>query len=280
MTLDQSELRRLVLDFLREDIGRGDLTTRAVIPAEASGRARIEVRESAVVAGLPAVRACFDLSDTEPVEWQPKVEDGTRVEAGETLSVVEGRLRSILTAERTALNLLGRLSGIATITARFVKAVEGTNARITDTRKTTPGLRQLEKYAVRVGGGTNHRAGLDDGILIKDNHIAAAGGIAAAVKAAKIEAPHPLKVEVEVESLAALDEAIDAGADVVLLDNMSVDDVTRAVDRAAGRVLLEASGGISLENVKEYAVAGVDLISVGALTHSAPSIDVALEVES
>jgi nicotinate-nucleotide pyrophosphorylase (carboxylating) len=280
MELDPTEIRSVVLAFLREDVGRGDVTTHAVVPATRVGRALIEAREPAVVAGLPLVRAAFELSDEEPVEWQPKIEEGGRARAGETIVVVEGRLGAILTAERTALNLLGHLSGIATLTAKFLAAVEGTEAKITDTRKTTPGLRGLEKYAVRVGGGSNHRSGLDDGILIKDNHIAAAGSIEAAVAAALRTAPHGLKVEVEVEDPAGLDAAISSGAHVVLLDNMSVAEVAAAVERAAGRVVLEASGGITLDNVAEYAATGVDLISVGALTHSAPNIDVALEVES
>jgi nicotinate-nucleotide pyrophosphorylase (carboxylating) len=280
ISLDHSDVRDLVLGFLHEDIGRGDVTTESSVSPNASGRARIEAREPAVIAGLPLVRACFELADTEHVEWQQKVQEGGRAEANETLVVVEGRLGSILTAERTALNLLGHLSGIATLTARFVSAIEGTRAKVVDTRKTTPGLRALEKYAVRVGGGTNHRSGLDDGVLIKDNHIAAAGGITPAVKRAKAAVPHGLKVEVEVEDIAGLEEAMTAGADVVLLDNMTVDEVRACVERAAGEVLLEASGGISLDNVAGYAATGVDLISVGALTHSAPNIDVALEVES
>lgn len=280
MELDPQTARDLVLGFLQEDIGRGDVTTTSVVSASASGRARIEAREPAVIAGLPLARACFELCDGEPVEWQPKVQEGGRADANETLSVIEGRLRAILTAERTALNLLGHLSGIATQTARFVDALTGTNAKVVDTRKTTPGLRELEKYAVRMGGGTNHRSGLDDGVLIKDNHIAAAGGITEAVTAAKAKASHGLKVEVEVEDIDGLEQAIAAGADIVLLDNMTVEDVATSVERAAGRVLLEASGGMTLENVAAYAHAGVDLISVGALTHSAPNVDVALEVES
>jgi nicotinate-nucleotide pyrophosphorylase (carboxylating) len=201
------------------------------------------------------------------------------VAAGDVLVVLEGPLRSILTGERTALNLLGHLSGIATRTSELVARVEGTKARIVDTRKTIPGLRLLEKYAVRTGGGANHRFGLDDAVLIKDNHIAAAGGVGAAVRRAKAAVAHTVKVECEVEDLAGLDEAIEAGADSVLLDNMSVDEVRAAVERARGRVLLEVSGGIDVDNVKSYAETGVDVISVGAITHSARTIDVALEVE-
>ncbi|MDQ3957787.1 MAG: carboxylating nicotinate-nucleotide diphosphorylase, partial [Actinomycetota bacterium] len=250
-----------------------------VVPAEARGRARIEAREAFVVAGLDVARLCFDLvGDEEPV-WDAKVADGDEVTAGEVLVLIEGPLRAILTAERTALNVLGRLCGVATLTRAFAGAVEGTACRVVDTRKTTPGLRVLEKYAVRVGGGSNHRFGLDDGILIKDNHIAASGGITTAVERARAGAPHGLRIEVEVEDLAGLDEAISAGADAVLLDNMSVDEVAQAVEAAGGRVLVEVSGGVTLDTVASYAAAGADLVSVGALTHSAPVVDLALEVE-
>jgi len=196
-----------------------------------------------------------------------------------TAAEVEGAAASILTAERVALNFLGRLSGVATLTARYVAAVKGTGVRILDTRKTTPGLRVLEKRAVALGGGTNHRAGLDDGILIKDNHIAAAGNVTEAVTRAKTDVPHGLKVEVEVQNLDELDEAVAAGADAILLDNMDPETVQTAMTRAGGKVLLEASGGITLDNIAEYARTGVDLISVGALTHSVRAIDISLEVE-
>ena len=195
------------------------------------------------------------------------------------LARIDGPLGSILTAERTALNLLGRLSGIATLTRRFSQEVEGTTATIVDTRKTTPGMRLLEKHAVASGGGSNHRFGLDDGVLIKDNHLAAVGGVEEAVRRARSHVPHGLKIEVEVATLDELDAAVAAGADAVLLDNMSPEMVADAVQRAGGKAMLEASGGITLENVRRYAETGVDLISVGALTHSAPNVDVALEVE-
>ncbi len=272
--------RAAVESFLAEDIGRGDRTTDAIVPEDALGRARIEAREQAVVAGLEVARLCFELLAPEAIKWHQQVQDGDRVEPGQVLVTIEGPLRAILTGERTALNLLARLSGTATLTRRFATEVEGTSARVVDTRKTTPGLRALEKYAVTVGGGGNHRFGLDDGILIKDNHIAAAGSITAAVERAKAAAPHGLNVEVEVQDLAGLEEALAAGADIVLLDNMTPDQIRQAVSISAGRALLEASGGIKLDNLKSYADTGVDLISVGALTHSARAIDLSLEVEA
>jgi nicotinate-nucleotide pyrophosphorylase (carboxylating) len=278
--IGEPRLRALIEGFVAEDVGRGDLTTRATVPVEARGKARIDTRTPCLVAGLDAAHLCFEVVSDVPVEWDPRVSDGHRADAGATLATIGGPLAGILTAERTALNLLARLCGVATLTARFVAAVSGTPVRIVDTRKTTPGLRLLEKYAVRAGGGGNHRFGLDDGVLIKDNHIVAAGGIAAAVRRAIEFVPHGLRVQVEVTTLDELDEALVAGADAVLLDNMSPATATEAVARAGGKVTIEASGGITLENVRDYAVAGVDLISVGALTHSAPAVDLTLEVES
>ena len=271
------QIDALVERFLDEDIGRGDRTTEAVVPEDLRGTARIEAREPAVIAGLEVARACFaKLGD---VRWGPLVADGDTVSAGAVVVRLEAPMRTILTGERTALNLLQRLAGIATMTRRYVEAVGMAPAQVVDTRKTTPGLRVLEKYAVRVGGGSNHRAGLDDGILIKDNHIAAAGGVSEAVARARATAPHGLKVEVEVQSLDELDEAIAAGAEAILLDNMSPQMVRDAVARAGGKALLEASGGITLETVSEYAETGVDLVSVGALTHSVRAIDLSLEVD-
>jgi nicotinate-nucleotide pyrophosphorylase (carboxylating) len=277
MSPDRSQIGQLIQGFLAEDIGRGDHTTSAIVPPNLIGSARIEARMGAVIAGLDVARACFD--ELGEVSWRPEVADGDRVEAGAVLARIEGSLAVILTAERTALNLLQRLSGVATVTSLYVYEIRGTGTRIVDTRKTTPGMRILEKYAVRCGGGSNHRFGLDDGILIKDNHIAAVGGIGEAVDRTRRSIPHGLKIEVEVTDLHELDEALAAGADAVLLDNMSPDLVREAVNRAGGKTLLEASGGMTLETVRDYAQAGVDLISVGALTHSAPSIDLALEVE-
>ena len=275
--LEPWQIEALVERFLEEDIGRGDRTTDAVVPEDLPGRARIEAREPAVIAGLDVAKVCF--SSLGEISWEPKVTDGERVESGDIVARIEGPLRAILTGERTALNLLQRLSGIATMTRRYAEAVAGIPTQIVDTRKTTPGLRLLEKYAVRVGGGSNHRAGLDDGILIKDNHIAAAGSVTEAVSRALSDVPHGLKVEVEVQDLDQLDEALAAGAEAVLLDNMSPDMVRDAVARAGGKALLEASGGITLDTVADYASTGVDLISVGALTHSVHAIDLSLEVE-
>ncbi len=282
--LDLSAIRPLVAAWLAEDVGRGDVTSASVIPRDAHAAARLEARERFTVAGLGVAGLCFEMAGggAAGIEWDPKVDDGHVASPGETLARVEGDLRAILTAERTALNVFARLSGVATLTAAYARRLGGSGARLVDTRKTTPGLRVLEKYAVRVGGGSNHRHGLDDGILIKDNHIAAAGGIGPAVRAARTNAHHGLRIEVEVAELAGLEEALDAGADAVLLDNMPVDEVRRAVESNSTRpapALLEVSGGIDLDNVEEYAATGVDLISVGALTHSVHSVDVALEAE-
>lgn len=277
--IDPSQLSVLVRAFLAEDIGRGDHTTQATVEPGARGRGWIEAREPGVVAGLEVARVCFLNTTGGDLDWSADVSDGDEVESSRIVATFEGALAGILTGERVALNLLGRLSGIATLTRRFVTAIEGTTARIVDTRKTTPGLRLLEKYAVRTGGGYNHRFGLDDGILVKDNHIVAAGGVAHATRRAKDGVPHGLLVEVEVSDLDQLEDALSGGADAVLLDNMTPDQVREAVTRAGGKVLLEASGGISLDNVREFAEAGVELISVGALTHSARSMDVSLELE-
>jgi nicotinate-nucleotide pyrophosphorylase (carboxylating) len=277
--LDGRTLRTLVTGWLAEDVGRGDVTTAAVVPSDTFGKARLEARAPGTVAGLEAAALCFELAAGD-VKWISEAEDGDRVSPLMVLARLEGDLRTILIGERAALNIVGRLSGVATLTRSYVDAVAGTTARIVDTRKTTPGLRMLEKRAVVLGGGTNHRFGLDDAILVKDNHIAVAGGVEEAVRRAVAGAPHGMKVEVEVQSLEELEIAIDAGASVVMLDNMAPEDVRTAVSTADGRVLLEASGGITLENVRQYAETGVDLISVGALTHSAPALDVALEIET
>ncbi|MFP5297601.1 MAG: carboxylating nicotinate-nucleotide diphosphorylase [Actinomycetota bacterium] len=279
-SLDPRTVAALVDAWLTEDVGRGDRTTQAVVPEDLEGRARIEAREETVVAGLNVAAEVFRQLGGESIKWLPEVADGTRVGAGGVLARIEGPLRAILTGERTALNILQRLCGVATATAEVVTLVADTGVRIVDTRKTTPGLRVLEKYAVAVGGGHNHRAGLDDGILVKDNHILAAGGVGEATRRAVSEAPHGLVVEVEVTDLDGLREALDNGASAVLLDNMTPDEIRRAVQENAGRALLEASGGITRENIRSYAETGVDLISLGALTHSAPAVDLALEVEN
>jgi nicotinate-nucleotide pyrophosphorylase (carboxylating) len=274
------EAEPIVRAALLEDIGRGgDLTTEAIVEPQRTARARIAAREGGIVAGAGIASLAFRLLD-ERMQIATRVADGERVEAGQTVADIEGNARAILTAERTALNLLGHLSGIATATRTFVELVAGTGARIADTRKTTPGLRALEKYAVRCGGGANHRFGLDDGVLIKDNHLALAGSIHAAVSAARARAGHMVKIEIEVDTLEQLREALSEPIDAVLLDNMSVPQLTEAVRMVARRVLTEASGGVSAENVGEIARTGVDLISVGWLTHSAPALDFGLDMSS
>ncbi|BDE06778.1 nicotinate-nucleotide diphosphorylase (carboxylating) [Vulcanimicrobium alpinum] len=263
---------------LREDLSRaGDLTTDAIVPPGALGDARVVAREAGVVSGVFALERTFAVLDPK-VAVAVRIPDGGRVEPGSVVVVITGPLRSILTGERTALNLLCRLSGIATATARLVDAVAGTRVSIADTRKTTPGLRALEKAAVRDGGGSNHRFGLDDAILIKDNHVAIAGGIAPAIEAARRRAGHLVKIEIEVDTLDQLDEALAARADIVLLDNFAVGDLREAVRRTAGRALLEASGRIDAATVRAVAETGVDLISSGALTHSARILDLGLDI--
>ena len=262
---------------LAEDLGRaGDVTAQACIPATARMSAVFASRKAGVVSGLTCVRlAIAELDPTAEVRLLAV--DGEAVKSGAQLARVEANARALLSAERTALNLLGRMSGIATLTRAYVDAVAGTEARIADTRKTTPGLRALEKYAVRCGGGVNHRFGLDDAILIKDNHVAACGSVGKAVRRAKAAAGHLMKVEVEVDSLAQLDEALAEMPDVIMLDNFSLDDLKTAVLKTAGRVVLEASGGINLETVAAVAKTGVDVISVGALTHSVSVLDIGLD---
>jgi len=270
--------RPIVEAALREDLGlAGDQTTDAVIPADAVASAAVIARGAGTVAGLEIACSAFPLLD-DRVEVEILVPDGTAVEAGTTLAAVRGPARAILSAERVMLNLLGRMCGIATLTARVVAAVEGTRASIACTRKTTPGLSVLEKYAVRAGGGANHRFGLDDAVLIKDNHVAVAGGVGPAIAAARSAIGHLVKIEIEVDTLDQLAAALEAGADVVLLDNMGPGDLRRAVEVTGGRVPLEASGGITPDNAGVIAATGVDVISLGWLTHSAPSLDVALDI--
>lgn len=262
---------------LAEDLGRaGDITAAACVPADARLSAVFAVRKPGVVAGLSCARLAVHALDPNAV-FTAETQDGDAVEAGAVLARVEADARALLSAERTALNLLGRLSGIATLTRAYVDAVAGTGGRIADTRKTTPGLRALEKHAVLCGGGLNHRFGLDDAILIKDNHVAAAGGIGPALERAKAHAGHLIRIEVEVDSLEQLDEALPYAPDVIMLDNFSLDELRTAVARAAGRVRLEASGGVNLQTVRAIAETGVDVISVGALTHSAPVLDIGLD---
>jgi len=276
--VDLPQVEALIRAALEEDVGRGDITTRLTVPAGVAATGTLLAKQDGVLAGLPLVAKVFGLVSGE-VRVQALAKDGDAFTSGTTLAHVEGPAAALLVGERLALNLVQRLSGVATLTRQYVAAVAGTRARIIDTRKTTPGLRVLEKYAVRMGGGGNHRAGLDDGILIKDNHITAAGGVTAALKAARAGAPHGLRIEIECATLAQVDEALVAGADAVLLDNMSVADLTEAARRAAGRALTEASGGITLETVRAVAESGVDLISVGALTHSAPAVDISMKIK-
>ena len=265
---------------LLEDLGRaGDITTDAIAPPGLAGQAAVVARAAGRVAGLEPALHAFRLLDPQ-CRIDVRLRDGSDAAKGDALARVTASARALLGAERTALNLLGHLSGIATVTRDVVARLEGLETRVACTRKTTPGLRALEKYAVRVGGGSPHRYGLDDAVLVKDNHVALAGGIAEAVRRVRKNAGHMVKVEVEVDTLAQLDEALAIGVDALLLDNMDVPTLREAVRRARGRALTEASGGIRPENVREVAETGVDLVSLGWLTHSAPSLDVALDVEA
>ena len=273
--LIQDSVRRA----LEEDLGRaGDITTTATIPASAGARAVIDSREAGVIAGLPLAEAAFHMI-APGLRFIALVGDGGHVNAGDVVAEIEGSARAVLSAERVALNFLGRLSGIASLTNRFVQQVAGTDCRIVCTRKTTPGLRAFEKYAVRCGGGFNHRYGLDDAVLIKDNHIAVAGGVAAALRAAKASVGHLVKIEIEVDTIAQLREVLAEGADVVLLDNMGLETLREAVAMVEGAMLTEASGGVNLDTVAAIAATGVDMVSVGALTHSPRVLDLGLDIQ-
>lgn len=264
---------------LLEDFGRaGDLTTQATIPASATAHGIIAAREPGRIAGLDFALTAFRLMDPA-IRIAVRAPDGADVAKGDVVAIVDGPARPILTGERVALNFLGQLSGIATATAKLVKLCEGTKARVVCTRKTTPGLRAFEKYAVRCGGGHNHRFGLDDGILIKDNHIVAAGGIANAIKAARAHAGHMVHIEVEVDSLDQLDKALELGANSILLDNMKPDTLREAVKRTAGRAILEASGNVTADTIAAIAATGVDIISSGAITHSPKCLDLGLDFQ-
>jgi nicotinate-nucleotide pyrophosphorylase (carboxylating) len=263
---------------LKEDLGLGDLTTFYAVSPQARGNGRIFARKEGIIAGLPVAEAAFlQMDNTAKIELP--VADGDRVQAGQVILEVTGCLSSILVAERTALNFLQRLSGIATKTAAWVEEIKNYPVRLADTRKTTPGLRLLEKYAVAAGGGSNHRLALDGGILIKENHITAAGGIEAAVKSVKARAPFTLRIEVEVTDLVELEEALKAKADIIMLDNMNLEMMRQAVALTAGRAVLEASGNVTFERLKEIAATGVDIISCGALTHSYRSLDLSLLID-
>ena len=277
MSLPAILIEPVIRAALAEDLGRaGDVTAAACVPAGTRWTAVFAARQAGTIAGLDCARLAMTTLDPE-ARFTARVHDGETVAPGTVLAEVEADARAILSAERTALNLLGRLSGIATLTRAHVDAVAGTGARIADTRKTTPGLRALEKHAVAMGGGLNHRFGLDDAILIKDNHIAVCSGVGEAIRRARAHAGHLMKIEVEVDGLHQLDEALAERPDVVMLDNFSLADLREAVARAGGQAVLEASGGVNLQTVRAIAETGVNVISVGALTHSAPSLDVGLD---
>lgn len=273
-------MHRLIELALEEDLGRGDLTSEALVPPDLKAVGEVFVKGQGVVAGLEVAAAVFGAVDPA-LSWTPLVRDGDGVCPGTVIARVRGPARSMVMAERTALNFLQHLSGIASLTARYVEVLEGTRARLADTRKTTPGWRWLEKMAVRAGGGHNHRLDLAGGVLIKDNHLALGGNdVATAVQAARTWAPHTLRIEIEATDLAGVQAALDAGAEVILLDNMPPQQMRQAVQIVAGRALLEASGGIALETLREVAETGVDVISCGSLTHSAPALDISLEIKT
>ena len=274
--MDYIGLDEFLLSALKEDVGTGDITTNSCIPAENRSEAFFIAKEEGIICGIDIAQRVFYLVD-ERITLIPKMKDGAYVKKGDIIAEVIGPSRGILTGERVALNLMQRLSGTATATATAVSSVEGTNAKIADTRKSTPGLRVLEKYAVRVGGGHNHRFNLSDGVLIKDNHIAAAGGIAAAVKAARVAVPHVMKIEVETETLDEVKQALDAGADIIMLDNMSTALMAQSVELIGGKALTEASGNMGEKDLFEVAKTGVNYISIGALTHSVKSLDISMK---
>lgn len=271
------ELQRKIEEWLEEDIGSGDISTMTTISEQEQGTGILYAKEAGMIAGQPVAEQVFAAVDPA-LSFKALVAEGAHVEKGQEIAEVSGSVRSILSGERLALNLLQRLSGIATRTSQYVQALAGTKARVVDTRKTTPGLRFLEKYAVRVGGGHNHRFALYDAVMIKDNHIKGAGGIERAVVAARSAIPHTMKIEVETESLAEVKEALQAGADIIMLDNMPLEQMKEAVQLIAGRAIVEASGGVTLETIRPIAETGVDVISVGALTHSVRALDISLDL--
>jgi nicotinate-nucleotide pyrophosphorylase (carboxylating) len=280
MELDPGIIYAFAADLLKEDLGRGDITTQSVVRGGVRARGRFLAKQDFVLCGLEIAEAVFGALDNS-IALESRVYDGEKISEGDEFARIEGPASALLTGERTALNIMQRLSGVATLTRAFVDRIEGAGARIVDTRKTTPGLRLLEKYAVTIGGGFNHRFGLDDGMLIKDNHIALAGGVRRAVELARQAASHLMKVEVEVQNQTQLREALAAAADVIMLDNMKPEEVRQSValirEQGPGTVI-ELSGGVNLDNVREFADCGVDLISVGAITHSAPAVDISLKI--
>ncbi len=280
MELEAGIIYAYAADMLKEDLGRGDITTQATVRGGLRARGRFLAKQDFILCGLEIAEAVFGALDIQ-IQLESRVYDGDAISKGTEFAHIEGPANVLLTGERTALNLLQRLSGVATLTSKFVDAIKGTNAKVVDTRKTTPGLRMLEKYAVSIGGGHNHRFGLDDGVLIKDNHIALAGGIHRAVELARSAVPHLMKIEVEVANQSQLKDAISARADIVMLDNMSFDEIRKSVQvirEQAPSVIIEASGGVNLETVRQFAECGVDLISVGAMTHSATAVDISLKM--
>jgi nicotinate-nucleotide pyrophosphorylase (carboxylating) len=276
--VSSEELRTLIENALTEDLGQGDLTTRVTLPKELKARGTLLSKQTLVVAGLPVAGIVFRVLD-HSITWTAAVEDGQEVATGTALAVATGSASTLLAGERVALNFLQHLSGIATQARRLKQQIGGLRAELLDTRKTLPSLRALEKYAVRIGGGRNHRLRLDDGILIKNNHLHLAGGVRVAVENARRHRPAGFPIEVEITSLAELEEAIAAGADAALLDNLTPDEVRECVGRAQGRIQLEVSGGVNTHNIRAYAETGVDYISVGALTHSAPAVDINFRIE-
>ena len=275
-----SQKIKIIIQFaLAEDIGTGDITTQATVTNKKKGRAQAIAKDDFLIAGINIFAETFQLLD-KSIKVKKLVDDGCRAKKGDVIAEVVGSLSNILQAERVALNLFQRMSGIATLTAKYVEAVRGTKAKILDTRKTMPGLRVLDKMAVRIGGGCNHRTGLYDGVLIKDNHIEAAGGITSAVKAQRKRLPDTLKIEVETKNIKEVKEALKSGVDIIMLDNMTVPAMKKAVYFVAGRALLEASGNVSLQSVSEIAATGVDLISIGELTHSVRAADISLKIKS
>ena len=277
--MDIQRLRRDIELFLAEDIGLGDITTQAIFTHEQAGVAAFIAKEDFIVAGLEEVVPLVFQTRNPAVVCQCQVKDGTMVTAGDKIFSATGPVIDLLTAERVALNLVQRLSGIATLTSTFVKKIEGLPVKIVDTRKTTPGLRALEKFAVRIGGGHNHRFNLADGVLIKDNHIAACGSIQKAVDKARFAVPHTIKIEVETEDLVQVKQCLGAGVDIIMLDNMAPALMSQAVKIIDGKALVEASGGVNLANVREIAATGVDIISIGALTHSAKAVDISMRLQ-
>lgn len=281
--IENSEMVAMLAEFLAEDIGRGDITTASTVPEGVRGAGKFLAKEDLVICGLHIAEAVFiSLDETSP-EIEPVFNEGEEVTAGTVFATLKGYADVLLTGERVALNLLQRLSGVATETRKYVRAIEGTQAQIVDTRKTTPGLRMLEKYAVRIGGAKNHRFGLDDGVLIKDNHIALSGGITEAITGAKKKVGHLHKIEVEIANWAQLREAVMAGADIVMLDNQTPEEAEKLVEMARNlnpNIIIEASGGMTLDTVRGFAEAGVDLISVGRLTHSARAMDISFKIKT